>query len=139
MTRLHRRLRHLLSLALAALLLANSNQPQAPYANLPLPNPAQEAQARALMAEIRCTVCQGQAIGDSNAEMAGDMRALIRTRIAAGEQPQAIRQWLIARYGGWISYDPPLDATSAGLWVVLAVSGLGLALFARRRLQRGAA
>ena len=63
-----------------------------PRANMPtrqLADPRQEAQAKALMETIRCLVCQGQAIADSDAEMAGDMRALIRRRIAAGERPEA--------------------------------------------------
>ncbi len=60
------------------------------------------------METLRCVVCQGQSIADSDASMAGDMRALVRSRIAAGETPQAIRAWLIERYGDYNSYDPPL-------------------------------
>ena len=60
-------------------------------------------QARALMETMRCLVCQGQSIADSDAEMAGDMRALVRERIQAGESPKQIRDWLIARYGNWVS------------------------------------
>ena len=58
------------------------------------------------MEELRCLVCQGQSIADSDAELAGDMRDLVRRRIAAGEKPSAIRAWLIQRYGSWISYKP---------------------------------
>ena len=58
------------------------------------------------MEELRCLVCQGQSIADSDAELAGDMRDLVRRRIAAGEKPAAIRAWLIERYGNWISYKP---------------------------------
>jgi len=119
-----------LGLICASPLLADSLMPAARYANEQLADHAQEAKARALMATIRCLVCQGQSIADSDAEMAGDMRALIRTRIEAGEQPEAIRSWLIERYGDWVSYKPPLDALTwplyalpvvflaFGLWVV---------------------
>ncbi|MBC7985129.1 MAG: cytochrome c-type biogenesis protein CcmH, partial [Sphingomonadaceae bacterium] len=93
----------LLALALFATPLhAQSRLPPAPLADEQLADPSQEAAAAALMRSIRCLVCQGQSIADSNAEMAGDMRALIRRRIAAGEQPEAVRDWLIARYGRWV-------------------------------------
>ena len=85
-------------------LLADSNLPPAYWADRQLPDPRQEAKAQALMEELRCLVCQGQSIADSDAELAGDMRDLVRRRIAAGEKPDAIRAWLIERYGSWISY-----------------------------------
>jgi cytochrome c-type biogenesis protein CcmH len=128
----------LLLLVLAAPAVADSNLPPAPLANVQLRDPAKEAQARALMLTLRCVVCQGQSIADSNAEMAGDMRALVRTRIAAGQSPEAIRAWLIARYGDYVSYDPPSSALTAPLWIapllLLAVGGwLARASFKRRR------
>src|SRR3546814_1474173 len=83
--------------------------PPAEYAYTQLPDPEQEEKALALMETLRCLVCQGQSIADSDAEMAGDMRALVRQRIAAGEEPDAIRAWLIERYGNWVSYAPPLE------------------------------
>src|SRR3546814_17504407 len=83
--------------------------PPAEYAYTQLPDPEQEEKALALMETLRCLVCQGQSIADSDAEMAGDMRALVRQRIAAGEEPDAIRAWLIDRYGHWVSYAPPLE------------------------------
>jgi len=131
--------RALLALALlAAPALADSDLPPAPYADVALPDAGQEASAKALMATIRCLVCQGQSIADSNAEMAGDMRSLVRTRIAAGERPEAIRDWLVSRYGAWVSYRPPLSRTTAPLWVApLLFVGLGLVIargsFRRRR------
>ncbi|MBA3897557.1 MAG: cytochrome c-type biogenesis protein CcmH [Sphingomonadaceae bacterium] len=101
-----------------------------------LPDPRQEAAAKALMESVRCLVCQGQSIADSNAELAGDMRALIRRRIAAGERPEAIRKWLIERYGDWVSYDPPLSATTAPLWIApILLIGIGLFL-ARGRFRK---
>ena len=65
------------------------------------------------MATLRCLVCQGQSIADSDAEMAGDMRALVRDRIRRGERPETIRAWLIARYGDYVTYDPPWSLASA--------------------------
>ena len=118
--------------------LADSNLPPAPLANVQLRDPAREAQAQALMLTLRCVVCQGQSIADSNAEMAGDMRSLVRTRIAAGQSPATIRAWLIARYGDYVSYDPPLSALTAPLWIapllmLLLGAWLARASFKRRR------
>ena len=120
--------------------LADSLLPAAEYANRQLPDPRQEAEAKALMETIRCLVCQGQAIADSDAEMAGDMRSLIRTRIAAGESPEEIRAWLISRYGNWVTYDPPLEPVTWPLWaapVLLLLAGLWLARGRFRRRGRG--
>src|SRR4028118_1014190 len=91
----------------AAPAVADSSLPAAQLADRQLPDPRQEARARALMEELRCLVCQGQSIADSDAEIAGDMRHLVRSRIAAGENPRQIRAWLVERYGDWISYRPP--------------------------------
>ncbi|MGW8136918.1 cytochrome c-type biogenesis protein [Sphingomonas zeae] len=103
-----------MSLSLALLLAAGTAAPD--YGNTQLPDPRAEAQARALMGELRCVVCQGQSIADSDADMAADMRALVRQRIARGESPEAIRYWLIERYGDYVSYDPPLSGATALLW-----------------------
>ena len=131
----------LLALALAAATapaLADSLLPPARYANVQLPDPSQERRAKALMETIRCLVCQGQSIADSNAEMAGDMRSLIRERIAAGESPDSIRAWLVSRYGEWVSYQPVLEPATWPLWaapILLLLGGLWLARgrFRRRR------
>jgi cytochrome c-type biogenesis protein CcmH len=107
--------------------LAQSNAPPARLAWQQLPDPQQEAAARALMAELRCLVCQGQSIADSDADMAGDMRALVRERVRAGEEPAAVRRWLIARYGDYVTYDPPLSAVTWPLWAApLLLLALGL-------------
>ena len=95
---------------------AQDRLPPAPYAYQQLRDPAEEAKAKALMETLRCLVCQGQSIADSDAPLAGDMRHEVRTKIAAGESPDAIRKWLVARYGNWVTYDPPLDAATALLW-----------------------
>lgn len=126
----------LLALIVAVPALADSNLPPARYANVQLADPAKEAQARALMAELRCLVCQGQAIIDSNAEMAGDMRSLVRTRIEAGESPDSIRAWLIKSYGDYVTYDPPWSWVTAPLWIAPIVLLLIGVLIARRSLKR---
>jgi cytochrome c-type biogenesis protein CcmH len=88
------------------------------------------------METLRCLVCQGQSIADSDADMAGDMRALVRERIASGEKPEAIRAWLIDRYGAWVSYKPTIEPITWPLWAApLALLALGLYL-ARGRFRR---
>jgi len=124
---------------IGAPVLADSDLPPAPLADTQLADPKQEAQAKALMEKIRCLVCQGQSIADSNAELAGDMRALVRERIAAGEKPDAIRAWLVRRYGSWVTYDPPLDRTTWLLWaapVLFLVVGVMIASRSIRRRRR---
>ena len=117
-------------------LLADSNLPPAYWANRQLPDPKEEAQAQALMDQLRCLVCQGQSIADSDAELAGDMRDLVRRRIAAGEKPSAIRSWLIERYGTWISYKPTVEPAAWPLWLApLALLIIGACLI-RRRIKR---
>jgi cytochrome c-type biogenesis protein CcmH len=128
-----------LALLLAGPALADSNRPPAPLAYSQLPDPAQEARAKALMETLRCLVCQGQSIADSDAEMAGDMRALVRERIAKGEKPEAIRAYLVQSYGDYVTYDPPLSWVTAPLWIApLLLLGIGL-LLARRLFRKGAA
>ena len=73
---------------LAVPVLGQSNMPPSHWAYRQLPDAKQEAKAQALMQELRCLVCQGQSIADSDAELAGDMRDLVRRRIAAGEKPE---------------------------------------------------
>lgn len=122
-------------LALAAPDSADSNLPPSEWADRQLPNSRQEAQATALMHEIRCLVCQGQSVADSDAELAGDMRALIRQRIAAGERPEDVRSWLIARYGDWVSFDPPVKPLTWPLWaapILILVAG---GILAARKLR----
>ena len=117
-------------------MLADSTLPAAKWANEQLPDAKQEAQAKALMLTLRCIVCQGQSIADSDAELAGDMRAMVRTRIAAGEKPEAIRQWLIERYGQWVSYKPLVEPLTWPLWFApLILLGIG-AFLARGRFRK---
>ncbi|MBY0520302.1 MAG: cytochrome c-type biogenesis protein CcmH [Sphingomonas sp.] len=123
---------------LAGPALADSSLPPAKLAYTQLPDPKQEAAAQKLMVTLRCLVCQGQSIADSDAEMAGDMRALVRRRIAAGQSPQQVRDWLVARYGDYVTYDPPLSAATLPLWIApIGLIALGIwiarASFKRKR------
>jgi cytochrome c-type biogenesis protein CcmH len=114
-------------------LFADSNLAPAYWADRQLPDPRQEAQAQTLMNELRCLVCQGQSIADSDAELAGDMRDLVRRRIAAGEKPAAIRSWLVQRYGSWISYRPTAEPAAWPLWLApVALLLIGVFLIRRR-------
>ncbi|MDV3457118.1 cytochrome c-type biogenesis protein [Sphingomonas sp. HF-S4] len=126
------------ALAFCAPALADSKLPPADLAYTQLADPAQEAEAKALMDTLRCLVCQGQSIADSDAEMAGDMRALVRQKVAAGESAGDIRKWLVQRYGDYVTYDPPLSWVTAPLWIApLALLLVGM-LVARRVFRRRA-
>jgi cytochrome c-type biogenesis protein CcmH len=116
---------------------ADSNLPPARWADRQLPDPKQEAEAKALMEQLRCLVCQGQSIADSDADLAGDMRNMVRTRIAAGQQPAEVRRWLVERYGNWVSYKPPVEPATWPLWAAPLILLLGGAWLARARLKRG--
>ena len=120
----------------AAPALADSSLPPAEWADRQLPDARQEAQAKALMEQLRCLVCQGQSIADSDAELAGDMRHLVRSRIAEGQSPAEVRRWLIERYGNWVSFSPPMEPSTWPLWLApLFLLGLG-AWLVRGRLRR---
>ena len=99
-------------------------------------DPALEARARALSAELRCMVCQNQSIDDSDAPLARDIRLLIRDRIGQGESNAAVRDFLVSRYGNFILLKPPLEPATLLLWLsgplTLALGALGV-YFARRR------
>jgi cytochrome c-type biogenesis protein CcmH len=99
-------------------------------------DPALEARARTLSAELRCLVCQNQSIDDSDAPLAGDIRRLIRERIAQGESNDSVRAFLVSRYGNFILLRPPFELSTVVLWLsgplTLALGALGVYL-ARRR------
>jgi cytochrome c-type biogenesis protein CcmH len=133
-----RRLLLVLALALAAPIAAQDSLPPAPYAYRQLDDPRLEAKAQALMETLRCLMCQSQSIADSDAPIAGDMRNQVRLKIAAGEKPEAVRAWLIERYGDYVSYEPKLGRTTwplfAGPLVLLLIAALIFwRRFARRR------
>ncbi len=116
--------------------MAQTALPPAPWADRQLADPAQEAEARALMESIRCLTCQSQSIADSNASMAADLRSEIRERISRGEKPEAIRTWLIERYGDWISYKPSAAPVLWPLWAAPVLLICGGVVVAWRRLRR---
>lgn len=122
----------------AALLLAVTPALAQDYAEESLPDPKQEAQAVALMDSIRCVVCQGQPISGSNADLAGDMRRIIRERIAAGERPERVRAFLVSKYGDWVSFKPEVKAETSPLWLVPLFALLGGGWLVSRRLRRRA-
>lgn len=100
-----------------------------------LDDPAEEARARALMTEIRCLVCQNQSIEDSDAELATDLRMIVREKIAEGLSDQQIKDWLVARYGDWVLLNPPLDMRTWFLWgsPFILLVGAGIWLYRRPR------
>lgn len=100
-----------------------------------LPDPAQEARARTLFKEVRCMVCQNESIEDSQAELAVDLRRLVRERVAAGDDDVAVRRWLVERYGEFVMLRPAFSIANLVLWLapLAAVMVGGLALVARVR------
>ncbi|WP_199553886.1 cytochrome c-type biogenesis protein [Sandaracinobacteroides hominis] len=123
------------SLAIALLLAvaAPSVAEPPPPPDVPLSDPSAEARARAVMSELRCLTCQNQSIADSGASQAQAMRTEVRTRIAAGEDPEQVRAWFVDRYGDWVSFVPPAREDTALLWAApLLFLAIGLALVARR-------
>lgn len=117
---------------------AQQSLPPAPLAYQQLENPEQEAAAQALMETLRCLKCQSQSIADSDAPMAGDMRHQVRSRIQAGEDPEAIRAWLVERYGDYVSYAPSVSETTWPLFAIPLLLILVAALVLWRRLRRRA-
>jgi len=108
----------------------------------PLANSADEARAKALFYEIRCVVCQSESIAESPADVATDIRRLIRQRIEAGETDASIKAYLVSRYGDAILMRPPLKQTTWLLWFgplfLLACGGVLAACYFRRTQKQGA-
>ena len=101
-----------------------------------LPDRIQEERAEAVGRQLRCLVCQNESIEDSNADLAKDLRGLVRQRIAAGDTDDQATAWVVARYGDFVRLRPPVNAVTALLWgsPVLAVgAGAAAVLLARRR------
>jgi cytochrome c-type biogenesis protein CcmH len=105
-----------------------------------LADPALEARARAIGAELRCLVCQNQSIDDSNADLAHDLRVLIRERLTAGDSDNQVLQFMVRRYGDFILLKPPVKPETYLLWfgpfAVLVLGAFGAVLYLRR--SRGA-
>lgn len=103
-----------------------------------VPDPALEKRAVALEEQLRCLVCQNQTIADSHAELAIDLKKEIREKLTAGMNEEQITQFLVARYGDFVLYNPPIKATTVALWfgpfalLFAAVAGLFYYLLRRR-------
>ncbi|MEQ1591270.1 MAG: cytochrome c-type biogenesis protein [Thiobacillaceae bacterium] len=123
-----------------SLLLAATLAPAyAKEAALVAADPVAEARLMKLSSELRCLVCQNQTIADSNAELAVDLRNEIREKIQAGMSDAAIKDFMVARYGDFVLYRPPVKGTTLVLWIgpflLLAVGGIVLIFNLRRRRQ----
>ncbi|MCC5986860.1 MAG: cytochrome c-type biogenesis protein CcmH [Pararhodobacter sp.] len=104
-----------------------------------LDDPSLEARARALSANLRCVVCQNESIDESNADLARDMRLVVRERLVAGDSDEAVMQFMVDRYGEFVLLSPRRDGVNIILWAsgpILLLLGLGFAIAAIRR--RGA-
>ncbi len=106
-------------------------------------DPALEARARNIMTGIRCLVCQNQSIEDSNADLARDLRSIVRERVEAGDNDDQVRAYLVARYGDWVLLKPPFNAKTFFLWFAPLIFLLGgataLGVTMRRRSAAPAA
>ena len=104
--------------------------------NEALPDKAQESRAVAIGQQLRCLVCQNESIEDSGADLARDLRRLVRQQVAAGQSDEQVVQWLVARYGNFVRLSPPFEWSTVLLWgspLVAVLVGGGIALFARQR------
>lgn len=106
----------------------------------PLADPVLETRAQDLAKGLRCLVCQNQSIADSDAPLAGDLRQIVRERLAAGATDQQVRDYLVARYGDWVLLDPPLERRTWLLWfapagvLLLGAGGIAFLVLRRRRM-----
>jgi cytochrome c-type biogenesis protein CcmH len=102
-------------------------------------DPSVEARARALGKELRCLVCQNQSIDDSDAELARDLRRLVRDRLKAGDSDTEVLDYVVSRYGDFVLLRPPFKPSTYALWLgpaaIAAAGGLALAVYYRRRTR----
>lgn len=136
-----RRFRLLISTLVVLVPVLASNSALAVNPDEMLSNPILEQRAREISKELRCLVCQNQSIDDSDAELARDLRVLVRERLVAGDDNQEVIDYIVARYGDYVLLNPPLKPETYILWaspVVLVVLAL-LAVFAfyRRKKRDG--
>lgn len=101
-----------------------------------LADPALEARAREISGDIRCPVCQGETIDDSNAPIARDLRIIIRERLTAGDSDAEVVDYIVARYGEGVLFNPPAQGVNLVLWLAgpaLLLAGVAVAVVANRR------
>ncbi len=106
-----------------------------------LADPRLEARAHAIGQELRCLVCQNESIEDSDADLAHDLRILVRQRLAAGDTDDQARQYIVARYGSYVLLKPPLNAETYALWfgpIAILLAAIALASVVYRRRNRPA-
>lgn len=130
-------IRHMLLLALLLPATAGAVEPSEM-----LKDPVLEARARAISQEIRCLVCQNQTIDDSNADLAHDLRVILRERLQAGDTDQQVKEYLTARYGDFILLKPPFRARTLLLWfgpALVFLAGAAMIAIAALRKRRVAA
>ena len=130
------KLMHVRSLLVMAALVLASVPTRAVEPDEVLKDPAQEARAREITRELKCVVCQNQSVDDSDAPLAKDIRVLVRERIIAGETDDAVREYIVQRYGQRVLLRPPLGIDTALIWIgpfVLFAIALGTALLFLRR------
>ncbi len=124
---------------LALLLLLVCSRAWAGEAQPVAPDPALEQRVIDVASELRCLVCQNQTLADSNAPLAVDLRDQIRERMRQGASERAVVDYMVARYGDFVLYRPPLKATTVLLWggpVLLAIAGLAMLLMSLSRRRR---
>ncbi len=101
-----------------------------------LPNPAQEHRAEAIGQQLRCLVCQNESVEESDADLARDLRRIIRERVVSGDDDQQVVAWMAARYGAFVQLRPPFNGLTVLLWgapIFALLVGLGVVLLAARR------
>ena len=107
----------------------------------PLDDPVLESRARDLARQIRCLVCQNQSIFDSDADLAKDLRQVVRERIILGESDLAVADYLVARYGDFVLLKPPIKPKTYLLWfgpaLIMLFAGIGVVRFLRRTGAKG--
>ena len=105
-----------------------------------LRDPALEARARTISSELRCMVCQNQSIDDSNADLARDLRLLVRKRLGDGDTDQQVLDYIVSRYGEFVLLKPRFAEKTLVLWgapiVLFVVGGFALVVYARRRVGK---
>ena len=120
------RLRALIAVAFGALSIAAASDPAER-----LPDPAQEAKAREIFRDVRCLVCQNESIDDSEADLAKDLRVLVREQVAAGKSEDEVKRFLTDRYGEFVLLRPSFNAWNLALWIgpfLVVLAGIALLL-----------